>query len=99
MKYELKREMRLRLPLDQVFRFFEDPHNLARITPPHLGFHILTPNIEMRPGAIIDYEIRWLRIPLRWRTRIAAYDPPHSFMDEQLRGPYKVWRHFHTFRE
>jgi ligand-binding SRPBCC domain-containing protein len=90
--------MQAPLPLDKVFEFFEDPLNLARITPPNLGFVVKTPGpIEMRQGTIIDYTIRWLGLPVKWRTLITEYQPGKYFVDEQSRGPYKLWRHHHEF--
>ncbi len=84
----------------EAFSIFENPYNLAAITPPWLRFRIVTPErIEMRKGAGIDYTIRWLGVPVRWRTLITGYDPPNSFVDEQMRGPYVLWRHLHTFEE
>jgi ligand-binding SRPBCC domain-containing protein len=94
----LHREQTVPLPLDRVFEFFSDPHNLLRITPPQLNLVVTNREpVEMRSGAEITYTIRWLRIPMRWRTLISAYDPPHSFVDEQIRGPYRRWHHTHTF--
>lgn len=96
--FVLRCEMTAEAPLSAVFRVFEDPYNLAKITPPWLNFRVVSPNLEMRRGALIDYTIRWLGLPLRWRTLISEYEAPYAFVDEQLRGPYSVWRHLHTFQ-
>jgi uncharacterized protein (TIGR01777 family) len=94
------REQLIRRPRAEVFEFFSRPENLARVTPPQLGFEILTPSpVVMKVGALIDYRIRILGAPLRWRSVIAEYDPPRRFVDEQVRGPYSSWRHEHEFDE
>ena len=91
-------EQTVPLPVDRVFRFFADPYNLLKITPPGLNLVVTNPErVEMRSGAEITYPIRWMGVPMRWRTLISAYDPPHAFVDEQVRGPYRKWHHTHTF--
>ncbi len=51
----------------------------------------------MRLGTLIDYRLRLHRVPVRWRTRIEAWEPPIRFVDVQVRGPYALWEHTHTF--
>jgi ligand-binding SRPBCC domain-containing protein len=95
-----RRVQRLARPRSEVFRFFETPENLARLTPASLGFEILTPSpVAMRAGAVIDYLVRPLGFPQRWTTLIESYDPPRRFTDVQLRGPYSYWHHTHAFDE
>jgi ligand-binding SRPBCC domain-containing protein len=85
--------------LGETFEFFERPENLARITPPWLGFRILTPApIRMARGLTIDYTVQVLGMPTRWRSLIGEYDPPHAFRDVQVIGPYRRWDHRHRFR-
>jgi ligand-binding SRPBCC domain-containing protein len=84
----------------EIFAFFADAHNLQSLTPPWLRFDVVTPApIAMYPGALIDYRIRVHGLPIRWRTEITAWNPPHQFVDIQLRGPYTLWHHTHTFAE
>jgi len=86
-------------PRVEVFAFFADPANLARITPPWLGFRLLTDRPVMAPYAVFDYRIRWMGLPVSWRTMIREYDPPARFVDVQVRGPYDRWEHRHLFLE
>ena len=75
--YVLRTRVLLPRPIDQVFPFFAAAENLARITPPELGFIVRTPApIDMRVGALIDYTIKLWGAPLRWRTEITRWNPP-----------------------
>ncbi len=97
--YRLECTVFLPVSLREAFAFFESPYNLARITPPWLNFRITSEErIEMRKGAEITYQIRWLGIPLNWKTLITDYEPPFFFVDEQVAGPYALWRHRHSFK-
>ena len=98
--HEFRCELWLPRPLGEVFSFFADAGNLELLTPPQLNFHILTPRpLEMRVGLLIDYRLRERGIPLRWRSEITAWEPPHRFVDEERRGPYRLWQHEHLFEE
>ncbi len=98
--FHFKTQQTLDQPLSAVFEFFADAHNLALITPPWLRFEVLTPApIEMSPGTRIDYRLKLHGIPLRWQSEITTWNPPYAFVDEQRRGPYRHWRHIHTFEE
>jgi ligand-binding SRPBCC domain-containing protein len=96
--FRLETRLWLPAPVSRVFAFFADPSNLATICPSFLHFRLLTPGVEMRRGATLDYLLRLRGVPFRWRTEITAWEPESRFRDEQRRGPYRYWRHAHLFR-
>ena len=99
-EYVIERSTWIAHPMSTVFPFFSAAENLRKITPPELGFRIRSASpILMRVGTLIDYTIVLFGLPLRWRTEITKWDPPHSFEDKQLRGPYAKWVHTHSFVE
>ena len=99
-RFELRASLWLPRPIGEVFAFFSDAGNLDAITPGSMRFAILTPRpVDMREGAVLDYRLKVHGVPLRWRSLISAWEPPHRFIDEQVRGPYRAWIHEHTFIE
>ena len=83
---------------EELFPFFSNAANLEPLTPPGMRLRIVSPQpVEMKEGAMIDYQVRVHGLPLPWRARITVWDPPHRFVDEQLRGPYRFWLHEHSF--
>jgi ligand-binding SRPBCC domain-containing protein len=96
--HRLRREQFVPRPLAEVFAFFADAGNLQQLTPPWLHFRIVTPGpIVLREGALIEYRLRLLGVPFGWRTRITDWTPGVRFVDQQLQGPYALWRHEHAF--
>jgi ligand-binding SRPBCC domain-containing protein len=96
----LERTQELPVGIERAFALFADAHNLEAITPPWLAFRVVTPRpIEMEAGTLLDYRLRLHGLPVRWRTRIESWDPPHGFVDAQLNGPYALWEHTHELTE
>ena len=100
-KYKIEFEQFIDLPIKDVFLFFSQPKNLSLITPARLKFNVLTPEpIEMKEGQLIDYTLTIMYIiNIRWTTLITMYKEPNVFIDQQLKGPYSLWHHTHTFEE
>ncbi|MBX3033894.1 MAG: TIGR01777 family oxidoreductase [Bdellovibrionaceae bacterium] len=91
-------EQYLPLPPDQLFPFFCEAGNLARLTPPMLDFHVLSMHpVDIQSGTEIEYRLKVHGLPVKWRTRIEDWNPPFHFVDTQLKGPYKLWHHTHQF--
>ena len=98
--YSLDQTQRIAAPLPEVFAFFSNPANLARITPPWLAFrlHGTAPD-TLAEGSRLEYRIRWSVFTIRWVTRITQWRAPFEFEDIQEKGPYASWIHTHRFVE
>ncbi|HEY2046238.1 MAG TPA: SRPBCC family protein [Candidatus Udaeobacter sp.] len=97
--HQFSSEIWLARPIKEVFAFFSDATNLDSITPPWLSFRTVTRQpIEMHLGTVIDYRLRVRGFPVHWRSEITEWEPPYHFVDEQIRGPYRLWIHAHRFQ-
>jgi ligand-binding SRPBCC domain-containing protein len=99
--YQLKRKQFVKTDLKTCWDFFSSPQNLKRITPPYMGFNIKFDLPEkMYEGLMIEYSVKpVLGIPMTWITEIKTVKDNLFFVDEQRRGPYKIWHHEHHFKE
>ena len=96
----LEREQEIPASAREVFAFFSDPGNLARLTPPGLRFRLVgPPPAALQAGCRLEYRIRWTFLRLRWVTRITRWAPDAEFEDVQEEGPYRTWIHTHRFEE
>ena len=99
-EFTLERSILVNKSPEEVYEFFSDPGNLQELTPPWLDFRVVGSSTEgVEGGTTIDYRLKMRGLPIRWRSLISEWDPPRSFVDEQLKGPYRVWHHTHTFLE
>ena len=96
-RYLLSARTSLDAPIERVFAFFSRPENLGLMTPAAMRFRIRSLPDELRAGAVVEYALAVGPLPLRWRTRIAAFEPSSRFVDAQERGPYRAWWHEHGF--
>lgn len=87
-------------PPEEIFPFFADAHNLEKLTPSFLNFQILNVSTTtMNSGTLIDYSLKVHGTRIKWRTEIEKWNPPFEFVDNQLKGPYALWHHTHTFEK
>jgi ligand-binding SRPBCC domain-containing protein len=99
--YSIKTVQRMPVSLTQAWDFFSSPANLQTITPPYMGFTIISQHHgdKMYPGQIIEYKVTpVLGIPLYWMTEITHVQEERFFVDEQRFGPYSLWHHQHHFK-
>ncbi len=100
--YQYTAEQFLPISVSKAWDFFSSPKNLSKITPPEMDFKILTQleDKEIYEGMLIDYTVKpMLGIPMHWQTKIINVKSLEVFADTQLKGPYKLWHHTHTFIE
>ncbi len=98
--YHFYRTQILPLPLAQAFAFFADPRHLEATTPPLVHFKFTRePPPVLQAGSVVDYRIRMLGVPVRWRARIELWEPPHRFVDVQVKGAFASWHHTHLFED
>ncbi len=99
--FQFVQSQKLKINLVEAWSFFSSPKNLQKITPTHLNFKILSDvDKDIFNGQIIEYTASpLLGIPIKWVSQISDVINEKQFVDLQTKGPYKYWRHLHTFTE
>lgn len=95
-------EQFLPVHIDKAWEFFSSAQNLSLITPAEMQMKITSAPLEKEiyAGMRIRYRLKpLLGIPVNWQTEISRVDKPYSFVDKQIRGPYSLWEHTHSFVE
>jgi ligand-binding SRPBCC domain-containing protein len=99
--YRVEFTQLVKAPMDKVWDFFSSPANLGKITPPQMNFKIVKMDGDrMFAGQRIRYRVTVLpMVRVTWVTEITDTVENKTFVDEQRKGPYSLWRHRHTFEE
>lgn len=100
--YQLKKIQSIPISVKEAWDFFSQPDNLAKITPDYMNFKILTrpEAVEMYPGMIITYKVSpLLNLSLNWGTEITQIKEYKYFIDNLVKGPFRIWHHEHRFKE
>jgi uncharacterized protein len=97
---QLQFEQWIPASIKEVFSFFSNASNLEKLTPGWLNFRILSQSTpQIQAGTLIEYQLKLHGIPFTWKTLIEEWIPEKQFVDTQLKGPYSLWHHTHTFEE
>ena len=99
--HSLSQEQTIPIPINQAWEFFSSPRNLEAMTPPEMGFRIVSlPSEILYEGEIIEYSVKVLPgVWIPWVSEIKALRKGESFVDDQISGPFKFWHHRHSFEE
>ena len=98
--YIIERRLWLPRPRAQVFEFFAEPRNIARVQPAWARpTWLAEPPSRLDAGAVLDFSVRVAGARVRWRVMVREFDAPFRFVDVQLWGPFARWEHRHRFLE
>jgi ligand-binding SRPBCC domain-containing protein len=88
----------VRAPVEEVFAFFDDPRNLARLMPPPVRIELVRIEPDPpQPGSIFEFAYGLGPFRKRWLVRLVDREVPHRFVDETISGPMARFHHEHHF--
>lgn len=84
--------------IEEVFAFFDDPGNLARLMPPPVRIELVRVDPEPpQPGSVFEFAYGFGPLRRTWTVRLVERQEPHRFVDETLSGPLARFHHEHRF--
>lgn len=90
------KESVIKAPPERVFAFHQLPDAFERLIPPWEKVKVLQKADISKIGSRTIIETRILGpFKVQWVAEHTAYDPPRSFEDVQISGPFRFWRHRH----
>lgn len=91
--------MELDAPIERVFAFHGDPHNIKAISPGWQQVQVEEGRSQPRAGEEFEIVIKFFGLlPLRWRGVWREAKRPDLLVDEALISPFAYWRHQHEFK-
>tara|TARA_B100001540_G_C15808197_1_gene643116 strand:- start:560 stop:1015 length:456 start_codon:yes stop_codon:yes gene_type:complete len=100
--FKIKRKQLLQKDIKTIWNFISNPYNLEKITPKDMSFEIISKNLEKEiyPEMIIKYKVApFLKIKMKWVTKITEVQSEKKFIDKQIKGPYSFWEHEHILEK
>jgi ligand-binding SRPBCC domain-containing protein len=94
---QFEREMCIERPVAEVFAFFLQPVNIVLLTPPELHLRIVDGPERLALGARLTLRGRRWGFSHQVESEITRFEPETEFVDTQVKGPFQMWIHTHSF--
>lgn len=91
-------EMTLQADREKAFNFLCRPENLVDLSQPEMRLTIEEAPETIEQGSRIKFAVFVMGATIRSVHEIVTFESPERFIEEQIEGPFKLWRHEHVFR-
>jgi ligand-binding SRPBCC domain-containing protein len=93
---QYRHQFTVQAPQRAVADFHRRADSMGAITPPPVIVQVHSAPEVLVEGDKMDFTM-WLGpLPIRWEAAIEQTTPV-SFVDRMVRGPFKSWKHLHTY--
>lgn len=94
---ELRFEQLVPAGVEDVFRFHENPANLARLLHRWPRFRLIRHDGLVQVGGVMWVEERFWGIPVAMAFRYHVCERPHRLGGKLIHGPFDQFEHLHEF--